>query len=160
MGKTTLIIKHDPLSYQTKTLLIFCFFLMIMVSTSTATLANNEDIIPEGIMTVDIPYNLFMALVLYHELSETEQAKATPNQFNHKLNQEIILAIHDVLDELRTEKIKYQILLEQYPNRTQIQQLLSRIEQTHATFNKELLFRQKVAEFLNLQQQQQQVIGD
>lgn len=161
MGKITLTAKHSRLNYQSIILLVCSLFLVLMLAVSSkAIFANDEEMMSEGIMTVDIPYNLFMALVLYHELSETEQSNAAAKQQDRKINQEIILAIQDVLTELQHEGTKYQLLLEQYPKRTQIQQLLSRIDHTQAVFNKELLFRQKVAEFLELQQKQQQIMGD
>ncbi|WP_140048471.1 hypothetical protein [Thioflexithrix psekupsensis] len=109
-----------------------------------------------GIMQVDLAFHLFMALTLYHELSEMPKTGKLDQDI--KLHQELILAIQDVVKELRIEQEKYQQLLEQTQHHPKIKTLLARIAQSIHHFEAELMLQQKIVEFLQLKYQQQLIL--
>lgn len=103
--------------------------------------------LPEPIVTVSIPYRLFLALASYHELSEIETADAP-------LDAEIIPVLKTLVDGL---KAQYEIHGKP-PVPDAVQNRLTRLSRHISQFRRELDFRRNRLSLQQLIDQQQSMI--
>ena len=96
--------------------LIILSILIIWISTIPAFAGHDKDE-SSDILTVDMPYNLFMALASYHELTETEAD-------GENINKEIIPVIETIIDELTKEYKKCEELSESVEIKGQLRSVL------------------------------------
>ncbi len=126
-----------------------CFLGMWMVCRAMPLSAGEEKQpdSPANIVTVDIPYSLFVSLVAYQELTEMENT-------GKNINSEMIPVLENIMGYLRTERKKYENLNPSVKTNLQYRQFLLRLDSHIDSFYRELLYRRKIAEYESLLEKQ------
>lgn len=104
-----------------------------------------------NIVTVDIPYSLFVSLVAYQELTEMENT-------GKKINSEMIPVLENIVGYLRTERKKYENLNPSVKANLRHGEFLLRLDTHTENFYRELLYRRKVAEYEFLLEKQKKMM--
>ena len=149
--------------YQQCPLLTLSIILICLLLLSQSLLAEQSK---QNIVEVDMPINLFLALSLYHELSEqAPQTLDIPAEENVRhlssVNQELLSTIEDIIHELWSEQQKVMALLNNENSDIDIQLLeknQKRLEELQQQFKKELQFRQTMQQLYELMKKQQRLL--
>ncbi len=134
--------------------IVLCFFLgMCMVCRAEVISAGEEKHpdTPDNIVTVDIPYSLFVSLVAYQELTEMENT-------GKNISSEMIPVLENIVEYLRTERRKYENLNPSGSIRLRYGQFMIRLDRHIDSFQKELLYRRSAAEYESLMEKQKTMI--
>ncbi|MGE0085119.1 MAG: hypothetical protein AB7S75_11935 [Desulfococcaceae bacterium] len=105
-----------------------------------------------NIVTIDIPYSLFVSLVAYQELTEMENTGKT-------VNSEMIPVLENIVEYLRTERRKYENMNHSGMINFQYGKFLIRMDKHIDGFHRELIYRRRVAEYEALMEEQKKMIG-
>lgn len=126
-----------------------CFLGMWMVCRAIPIRAGEEKQpdSPANIVTVDIPYSLFVSLVAYQELTEIENT-------GKNINSEMIPVLENIVGYLRTERKRYENLNLSGNTTLQHGQFMIRLDSHIDSFYRELLYRRKVDEYESLLEKQ------
>jgi len=134
--------------------IVLCFFLGICMVWNALPIISAEEKnpdMPDNIVTVDIPYSLFVALVAYQELTEMENA-------GKKINSEMIPVLENIVGYLRTERGKYKNLSPSDSISSEYRQFLTRMDTHIESFSKELMYRRSTAEYETLMEKQKTML--
>lgn len=104
----------------------------------------------EGILVVDVCYDLLLALGEYHELTEEEK------QDSVSVNARIVPVIERIINVFRRERERYQTLAieaGQQPSKERLEKINNHI----TTFDTELMIRVKELEFETLRRKQRRL---
>lgn len=111
----------------------------------------SQNILTPNIITIDMPYDLFVALASYHELSEAEKQ-------GESINKDIIPVLEDIVKELAAERNKYKQISAEHKLKTRMEDFLNKMEKHRLGFYNELVYRKKVFQFNELLNKQNQLI--
>lgn len=103
------------------------------------------------IVTIDMSYELFMALASYQELSEAERA-------GKNIHREMAPVINVIITKLRSERDKIKRLKATLKGDRRLDRIESRLDQHISGFAKELLYRQKVLKYESLMKEQRRIL--
>ncbi len=103
------------------------------------------------IVTIDISYELFVALASYQELSEAEKEGAD-------IHREVIPILKSIIAKLRLERKKVEQLKQSVKNEPQLNQMLLRLDRHIDGFANELLYRQTVLQYESLMEEQKRIL--
>ncbi|MCK5877514.1 MAG: hypothetical protein KAG43_07760 [Candidatus Marithrix sp.] len=122
------------------------FSLLIILSYQSVTATQNPQNSAQSVVEFDVPYELFVALSDYHDLTQLEE--------QHHIDKEIIPVITEIIYYF-TEEIDKYLVMPDISDKIKVN--LEKINSHLIDFKNELLFRKKVVEFRALLKQQQQL---
>ncbi|MBE9562835.1 MAG: hypothetical protein IMF12_08245 [Proteobacteria bacterium] len=122
----------------------YLFSLLLIIPYQS--IANNSQDSGQSVIEFDVPYELFVALGDYHDLTQLEEKR--------HIDEEIIPAINDIIYYFIEERKKY-LVVEDISDKTK--KNLEKMDAYIIDFKNELLFRQKAIEFRVLLKKQQQL---
>ncbi len=128
--------------------------MLIFVGVAAGTEDSREKSDPRygtDVVTIDISYELFVALASYQELSEAESEGAD-------IHRQIVPILKSIIAKLRLERKKVEQLKRSLKNDPQLNRMLLRLDQHIDGFANELLYRQTVLKYESLMEEQKRIL--
>lgn len=107
-----------------------------------------------NILIIDMPYELFNALVDYHELREAEEQRRL------RVDEEIVAVLQIVVEEYEKEMYKFGVFAEKLGAPPELESRLEKMNKHVADFRNELTYRKAALEFHKLMEKQRTLIED
>lgn len=105
----------------------------------------------DTILTVDIPAELFMALVSYQELSEAEAE-------GKEVNRRLIPVLESIVEALKAERRKFESYRPEAGAEAMMKKRIAKLDSHLLDFQKELRYRRVLLEYRQLQKKQKALI--
>ena len=106
----------------------------------------------DEIVAVDIPYDLFLTLARYEDLTEAERQ-------GRPVAAELIPVIETIVEALETEREKFRLILAQGLSDRDLRRRLAQLDRLIHDYENELRYRRKALELDRLLERQKSLIG-
>ena len=106
----------------------------------------------DEIVAVDIPYDLFLSLARYEDLTEAERQ-------GQRVATELVPVIDNIVEALETEREKFKLILAQGLSDRDLRRRLAQLNRLIHDYENELRYRRKALELDRLLEQQKSLIG-